>query len=76
MWMSKNMIKMNTDKTEVLVINARHHPQPAITSVTVCNEIIQPSTFAKNIGVIFYSSMSMEKHISELVNQPFIIYGT
>jgi hypothetical protein len=29
-WMTSNMLKMNRDKTELLVLSARHLPQPPI----------------------------------------------
>ena len=28
LWMSQNMLKMNRDKTELLILNAQHCPQP------------------------------------------------
>jgi hypothetical protein len=34
-WMSKNMLKMNRTKTELLVINAAQRPPPPIASVSV-----------------------------------------
>jgi hypothetical protein len=65
-WMSQNMFKMNRDKTELMVLSARHRPAPPITSVSICDEVIEPSNTAKNIGVTFdsFMSMHMESHIN------------
>ena len=62
-WMSFNMLKLNTDKTELLVLNAKHRPWPPITSVSVCDDVIMPSLSARNIRVVFDSNLSMETHI-------------
>lgn len=71
LWMSKNMLKMNREKTELLILNAQHRPQPSVSSVSVCSETIQSSTHVKNIGVIFDSSMSMDQHITEICKSAF-----
>lgn len=70
-WMSKNMLKMNNDKTELVVINARHRPSPPITAIQVCNELIEPSTTARNIGVIFDSAMTMEAQVNSMCKSAF-----
>ena len=59
-WMTANMLKMNRDKTELLVLNGRHRPLPPFTSITVCDEEINRSTKARNLGVVYDTSMSME----------------
>ena len=56
-----NKLKLNRDKTELLVLNAHHHPHPPLESVAVSNEVIIPSISARNIGVLFDSDMSMEQ---------------
>ena len=39
-WMTANMLKMNRDKTELVVLNASLHPPPPLTSISVCDELI------------------------------------
>ena len=70
-WMTANMFKMNRDKTELLVLIARHRPLPPLTSITVCDEEIDLSSKARNIGVIFDTSMSMENHIAAMCKSAF-----
>ena len=61
-WMSSNMLKLNTDKLELLVLNAKHRPWPPTTSFSVCHDVITPSISVRNIGVMFDSNLSMETH--------------
>ena len=61
--MTANMLKLNRDKTELLILNGRLHPLPPLTTISVCDEEINRSTKAGNIGVMHYSFMAMENHI-------------
>ena len=70
-WMTVNMLKMNRDKTELLVLNVRHHPLPPLTTISVCDEEINQSAKARNIGVIYDTSMSMENHIMAVCKAAF-----
>lgn len=70
-WMSDNMLKMNRGKTELLILHARHRLPPEISSVSVCNAAIEPSTSVKNIGVTFDPTMSMENHINVICKSAF-----
>ena len=49
--MVKNKLKLNGDKSELLVINARNSLCPAVEYIELSNSRIQPSTSARNIGV-------------------------
>ena len=49
-WMSANKLMLNHDKTELLVLHARHRPQPPLESILVCSDVIYSSNSAKNIG--------------------------
>ena len=62
-WMMANILKMNRDKTELLVLKARHRPFRPLTSISACDEEIDLSSKARLInGVIFDTSMSMETY--------------
>ena len=62
--MVSNKLKLNGDKTELLVINARHRPCPLIDHIDVSNFKIQPSDTASNIGVTFDRHMSLDQHVA------------
>lgn len=55
-WMAINKLKLNRDKTELLVLNAYHRTSPPLESVTVSNEVIfRPSSSARNSEDLFDS---------------------
>ena len=70
-WMTVNMLKMNRDKTELLVLHGRQRPLPPLTTISVYDEEINRSTKARNVGVIYDSSMSMENHIMAICKAAF-----
>ena len=45
-WMKANKLKMNTDKTELVVLNASHRQPSPLTSISVCDEVISKSSVA------------------------------
>ena len=53
-----NKLKLNGDKTELLVIHSRYRPSP-VFSLNCGYDIITPSDMARNIGVIFDKNMTM-----------------
>ena len=71
LWMVKNKLKLNGNKTELLVINARKRLCPAVEYIEVSNSRIQPSTSARNIGVTFDQHMSMDKHVTNICKNCF-----
>ena len=46
-WMKNNKLKLNDDKTDLLVLTARHRPQPPIESIVVGSDLIFPSETVK-----------------------------
>jgi len=64
-WMSHNMLKLNTSKTEVLVIaNKQHLESFRDASLRVGGDDIKLTSTARNIGVTFDSTLSMIPHIN------------
>ena len=45
-WMTENKLKMNRDKTELVVLNASHRQPSPLTSISVCDEVISKSSVA------------------------------
>ena len=39
-WMKNNKLKLNDDKTDLLVLTAGHRPQPPIESTAVGSDLI------------------------------------
>ena len=42
-WMTLNRLKLNKEKTELLVLHSRHRPPPAFASLKIGSEVIIPS---------------------------------
>ena len=70
-WMTANKLMLNHDKTELLVLHARHRPPPTLDSILVGSKTIYPSNSAKNIGTWFDTVMSMDKQISNICKCSF-----
>ena len=57
------MLKLNRDKTELLVIEPKHKVNPPILKgIYVAGDYFEASSSARNIGVIFDSNVNLEKH--------------
>ena len=65
-WMTRNKLKLNRDKTELLVISSRYRPRPSLDSIVVGNCRVCPLISARNIGVVFDQTLSLEKHVNSV----------
>ena len=63
-WMTLNRLKLNKEKTELLVLYSRHRSPPAFASLKIGSEVILASHSTRNVGVIFDNTMTMVPHIS------------
>ena len=64
-WMATHFLKLNDDKTEVLVITKRTvSTNQQIPSVQIGDSVIETTQQVRNLGVIFDSLCGLEKHIS------------
>lgn len=70
-WMLCNKLKLNKDKTEVLIISSSHRPRPSLSSSTTCDETVSCSSNARNIGVIFDQSFCMVPHVTSVCKSAF-----
>ena len=66
--MKLNLLKLNDDKTELLVITYRPSTSQSLyISIKVGDQDISPSEEPpKNLGVIFYSTCSLKDHVSNV----------
>ena len=70
-WMAVNMLELNNDKTELLYSHSRFRPRLQLNSIQLGSDVIFPSPHAKNIGVIFDSSMTMSRHTNAIVKSGY-----
>ena len=71
LWMVTNKLKLNGDKTELLVLTARQRPEPPLDSIKIGPDIIKASKSAKNIGVWLDSVLSMDVQINNICKTAF-----
>ena len=61
-----NVLKLNEEKTEVLLLGSRYRPSPSLEFVRVGSETIQAPPSVQNLGVILDPSADMEDHIKKI----------
>ena len=71
MWMLCNDLKLNDDKTELVVLHAKHRPPPSLGTVQVASAPVLASPFAKNIGVYMDGMLTLHKQITETCKSAF-----
>ena len=65
-WMVINKLKLNQDKTEVVLISSRYRPRPALDTLQIGDVTVVPSSSVGNLGVIFDTCLNFEDHISQV----------
>ena len=70
-WMNKNKLKLNQDKTELLLIQSKFRKEPTFAPLSFGTEIITPSKSAKDISVTFDSTMSLSTHTGLICKSAF-----
>jgi hypothetical protein len=68
LWMESNKLLLNPSKTEFLILgtSAQLKKFECLNSVKLGDTIIQRSTSARNLGVIFDSSLSFTNHVNSV----------
>ena len=69
--MTSNKLSVNPNKTEYLLLNSSNI-NPSVNTINLDSNIISPSDSAKNLGVIFQTAMSLDKHVSSIVKLCFL----
>ena len=71
-WMALNRLKLNADKTEVIMISStfrRHHP--TLTDFHIGDDRVSPSVNVRNLGVVFDIHLSMNSHITKVCSAAY-----
>ena len=64
-WMRVNMLKVNDDKTEVMLFTSKHKQNVmGPIELMVGDTLVQSAPFARNLGVKLDANMVMDKHIN------------
>ena len=70
-WMACNKLKLNRDKTDFLVIHAKHRPRPPICDIKIADVRVVPTESARNIGVMFNDVMNHEHQVQYICKVAF-----
>ena len=72
-WMKDNCLKLNTDKTKVLIFgNSCNSPWTDAWWPSELGPTPTPTNHARNLGIILYCKLSMEKQINSVSSAFFL----
>ena len=66
-----NRLRLNKDKTKLLLISVENLPRPILQELSVVNETIRSSQNARNIGVIFDNHFHFNAHNASICKSSF-----
>ena len=70
--MHQNMLKLNADKTEVMLFSSKHNSRTMDTiSVDMGNSSIASTSCVRNVGVMFDSNMTMEQQVNAVCRSSY-----
>lgn len=71
-WMSANKLKLNSDKTEILVLHSKTKPSTTPTITLRFGDVsVTSSPSARNLGVKFDSTLSFKDQISQICSSGY-----
>ena len=71
-WYAANMLKLNDDKTEMLVNGSKYRTIPKLPDLNVGSTVITPGEHVRNLGVIMDTKFTMEPHITKIMQIAFL----
>jgi len=70
-WMGFIELKLNQDKTELLIFHSRYCFCPSLSCLRVGDVDVVPVKAASNLGVVFDDTMSFKSHITDVCKSSF-----
>lgn len=70
-WMISNKLKLNNDKTKLIVFSSKFRPRPYLSNVQIGSECIEHSNTVRNLGVLFDQTLSFVEHVSKLCKSSY-----
>ena len=71
-WYLANMLKLNDDKTEMLIIGSKYRNIPKLPDLNVGSTVITPGEHVRNLGIIMDTTFTMEPHINKTMQIAFL----
>ena len=69
--MGLNELKLNHDRTDVMLIHSKYRPSPSFQSLCVGDDSVAACQSAKSLGLIFDKHMSFHAHVSSICRSSF-----
>ena len=66
-----NKLKLNGDKTEMLIFHAKHRPASFFDQVQAARTSVTSSASSKNIGIVLDSTLSLNQHVTQICKSSF-----
>ncbi len=60
-WLLKHMLMFNGGKTDVLLMHYKYMHLQLFPPLKICNDVVNTSLSAHNLGVLFYECLRVEK---------------
>lgn len=70
-WAANNSLSLNPSKSKCIVISRKKHNLSQETSIVLNNEEIQVADKAKNLGIVFNSTLTWNDHITTVTGMTF-----
>ena len=70
-WMTDNKLKLNPEKTELLILSSKFRTEPIFPVLNVGLGTVTPSSHVRNIGATFDKFLTMSTHIDNACKSAF-----
>ena len=71
-WMNQNMLKINSDKTKVIVFAPKKDLELVRNyELSIGSDKVQPSSDVKNLGVLLDNRLNLEKHVNSITRKAY-----
>ena len=69
-WMDVNKLKLNYDKTEI-IIYSKYHTRPPFSYFSIGNEKLTTTAKARSLGAVLDDDMLLDVHVSDICRSSF-----
>jgi len=70
-WMEVNELKLNHDKTEIMLIRSQYHTRPLFSYFSMVNERLTTTANARSLGVVPDENMSFDLQVLHICRSSF-----
>ena len=70
-WIDVNELKLNHDKTEIMLIYSKYHTRPLFSYFSIGNERLTTTANARSLGVVLDDNTLFDVHVSDICRSSF-----